>query len=297
MKVLIFGCGYLGSRAAQLWRGAGCEVFAVTRKPSHAETLRAMGLRPIVADITQPDSLAQLPAADTVLFAVGFDRSKYDDIEDVYVHGLNNVLQHLNEATRHLVYISSTGVFGDADGQWVDETTRPSPIRPGAVACLKAEQLIQASSFAAHSTVLRLAGIYGKDRVPKRKAIENRQWSLLSPDGHLNLIHVDDAAAISFQIVQQQIKNDMFVVSDGHPGLRREFYQFVADQLGAGPIDWSLDPADDVQVRSQADKKINNQKLIRRTAYRFLYPDYRSGIPASLGCESSHSVADAAREP
>ncbi len=297
MRVLIIGCGYLGSRAARLWQDAGCQVFAVTRSPDRAPRLAALGLHPIVADITQPHSLSQLPAADTVLFAVGFDRSKYDNIEDVYVAGLNNVLPHLVQATRHFVYISSTGVYGDADGQWVDESTEPSPRRPGAMACLKAEQQIQASSLATRSTILRLAGIYGAERVPRLAAIKERKWSRLSPQGHLNLIHVQDAAAICFQIVKQQMKNELFLVSDGQPCPRREFYEFVAQEVGTGPIDWNGSPAEDALARSQLDKKISNQKLVQAIGYQFIYPDYSSGVRASLTGGGPASVADNNRQP
>ncbi len=88
MNRLIFGCGYLGFRVARMWQGAGDRVFAVTRSKSRANQFEATGFIPIVADVTNPATLAELPAADTVLVAIGMDRTRYSDIRTVYVEGL-----------------------------------------------------------------------------------------------------------------------------------------------------------------------------------------------------------------
>src|SRR4051812_1668416 len=89
---LIFGCGYLGRRVAQRWATAGDEVVAVTRSERRAAEFAANGWRPIVADVTDPASLQNLPVADSILFAVGFDRGGNQSIHQVYVDGLANVL-------------------------------------------------------------------------------------------------------------------------------------------------------------------------------------------------------------
>ena len=79
----------------------------------------------MVADITEPGLLASIdpPEIETVLFSVGFDRSRYRDIRDVYVNGLENVLNWLPKSVQQFIYISSTGVYGNCDGEWVNETT------------------------------------------------------------------------------------------------------------------------------------------------------------------------------
>ena len=122
MKRLVVGCGYLGLRVAKRWFAAGDSVFALTRSQTRAAGLRAQGISPIVGDITLPASLDNLPEVDTVLFAVGMDRSRYSDIRLVYVDGLRHIIQRISPASKHLIYISSTGVYGDFGGQWVDET-------------------------------------------------------------------------------------------------------------------------------------------------------------------------------
>src|SRR5262245_43300638 len=98
MTKLIFGCGYLGERVANRWRDAGRESIVVTRSTNRAAQFRRDGFGTIVADVTRPESLRDLPNAETVLFAVGYDRALPNlgpTIEEVYAGGVRNVLAAL----------------------------------------------------------------------------------------------------------------------------------------------------------------------------------------------------------
>ena len=90
---LIFGCGYLGERVARRWRDQGEKVCCVTRSRQRANSFQREGFATLVADVTERESVANLPVAETVLFAVGFDRSRRETatIEDVYAGGMRNV--------------------------------------------------------------------------------------------------------------------------------------------------------------------------------------------------------------
>src|SRR4051812_34916957 len=121
MSTLIIGCGYLGRRlAAQLVRG-GERVYGTVRSPGRAGEIAGIGVEPIIADVLQPETLDQLPAVERVFYAVGFDRSAGAAMRDVYVDGLQNVLDRLPNSVRRFVYASSTGVYGQTSGEWVDE--------------------------------------------------------------------------------------------------------------------------------------------------------------------------------
>src|SRR5262249_12394551 len=115
---LVIGCGYLGRRVAVAWRDQGRTVYALTR--SRADELAATGLSPIVADVTDPASLSHLPKVDTVLYAVGRDRSSGQSMHSVYVTGLTNVLAALPPPAKFL-YVSSSSVYGQTGGEWVTE--------------------------------------------------------------------------------------------------------------------------------------------------------------------------------
>ena len=115
MRRLVIGCGYIGRKTAQAWAGRGDIVYAMTRSRDRADEFKAAGLHPVVADITDARSLPEVSEVDTVLVAVGMDRSRYDSIREVYVNGLANVISWLPETIDQLIYVSSTGVFGQFD--------------------------------------------------------------------------------------------------------------------------------------------------------------------------------------
>ena len=215
MKRLVFGCGFLGLPLAKAWSNKGDEVFGMTRKRERFAELKSAGIRPLLGDITDPESLQGLPVVDTVLVAVGMDRSSYSDIRDGLCGRLANILDALPAQVGHLIYVSSTGVYGDSDGHWVDEQTEPNPLREGGNACLAAEQMIKASQFQDRFTILRFAGLYGDSRIPMQAAIAGRQWDKLSPTGFLNLIHVEDGVRIMQAIADQRPFGETFLVSDG----------------------------------------------------------------------------------
>ena len=128
---LIVGCGYLGQRVADRWLQSGSNVFAITRSSTNAKNLSAGGIHPIIGDVTTadglPEAIRDLPEVDTVLWAVGFDRSAHASYRDVHVKGLLRTLQQIPNKPR-VVFISSTGVWGEETNE-VDESTPASPTR------------------------------------------------------------------------------------------------------------------------------------------------------------------------
>src|SRR5262245_9562227 len=100
---LIIGCGYLGQRVAALWRKQGKQVAALTR--GHGQQIQAAGITPIFGDVLQPKTLTTLPEAETILYAVGFDRNSGSSFREVYVDGLRNVLTAIAKPKR-FIYIS-----------------------------------------------------------------------------------------------------------------------------------------------------------------------------------------------
>ncbi len=282
MERLIFGCGYVGLRVGNAWARRGDSVFGLTRKSGRFDELGSKGIRPLLGDVTDPGSLGDLPCCDTVLVAIGMDRSTYSDIREIYVDGLKNVLDALPSQTGHLIYISSTGVYGDFGGEWVDEQSATKPQREGGQACLDAERLIQNSCFSDRYTILRFAGIYGESRVPMKSAIGEWQSSRLKPDGYLNLIHVEDGVGVVEQVARQKPMGQIFLVSDGDPPQRKDYYDEIADILGTGPIDWTIVETS-MAPRVRSDKRVCNSKLREQLGYVFRYPDFRAGLREALG--------------
>jgi len=286
---LIFGCGYLGTRVGRLWGSQRDRVNVVTRSDERAIELGTEGFITCGGDVTEPGSLTflnVLPELDTVLHAVGYDRGGEHSIHQVYAEGMQNVLAALPDSVGRFIYISTTGVYGDAGGEWIDEQTPPNPSRAGGQASLAAEQAIRESRFANKAIILRLAGIYGPGRLPYLKQIEAGEPIEAPQTGHLNLIHVDDAARIVHQVACSDFELTgprVYCVCDGNPVVRSDYYSELARLLGA-PEPRFATPADGSPraARAAADKRVSNRRLLEEVQPEWLYSTYREGLAAIL---------------
>ena len=281
MAKLIFGCGYLGQRVAALWRAAGHEVYAVTRSQQRVPALAAAGLVPIVADLASSAELPIPQGVRSVLFAVGYDRGSSQLIHDVYVGGLAWALACLPESVEKFIYISSTGVYGQVTGSEVDEDSPCQPTREGGRACLAAEELLRASKLADKSVILRLAGIYGPGRIPRSQDLLAGKPIDAPAAGWLNLIHVEDAARIVLLAEERAQPPKLYVVSDGQPAQRGDYYRELARLLGAPTPQFTEPPADSPAAqRAASDKRISPRRLFAELQPKLNYLSYREGLAA-----------------
>lgn len=283
MARLIVGCGYVGKRLAEHWQSQGDDgVFVTTRSTSRAADFEKEGFKPVIFDVTQQDDV-ELPAIDTLVFAVGFDRTTGHSIQEVYVEGLRRLLEQpaIRQSVRQFIYVSSTGVYGQTDGGWVDENSECRPNRDGGKACLAAEQLLESDDvFGPKTMILRLAGIYGPDRLPQAALLKRGEPLKVAADAHLNLIHVDDIVQI-IASCEQLSPPKKLCVSDGHPVLRRDFYEYLATRLGTSPPEFEApEPGSSRAERARGSKQIRNDRLMETLRPQFLYPTYREGLAA-----------------
>jgi nucleoside-diphosphate-sugar epimerase len=281
MSRLIIGCGYLGKRVALHWQNDQ-QLFVTTRSQERAAEFAAVGWQPLVGDITKPESLPTCPTdVRTVLIAVGFDRSNYESADQVYVQGLKNVLTWLPESLERIIYVSSTGVYSQADGSWIDESAPTQPTRDSGKACLAAEQLLQTSKFADRSIILRLAGIYGPDRLPRLKQLAAGEPLGAVAEGWLNLIQVEDAARIIVNAETDVPPPELLLVSDGNPVLRRSFYEELARLTDSPPPVFQVpEQGTTTAARGSTDKRVSNERLIDKLNPAFRFPSYREGLAA-----------------
>jgi nucleoside-diphosphate-sugar epimerase len=283
MSKLTFGCGYLGQRVARRWQEAGHEVFAVTRSADRARALSEKRFRPIVADVLQPASLVNLPAAESVLVAIGFDRSSGKSIREVYADGMRSILDALPRGTGKIIYTSSTGVYGQSQGEWVDEDSPCQPGREGGRACLEAERLLAAHPLGARGVILRLAGLYGPGRVPNIDEIRRNEPIAAPEQGWINLLHVDDAVQAVLAADERAPTPRTYVVADGNPVARRDYYQELARLLRAPPPVFASPAPDSPRAqRAASSKRACNARMINELGIRLRYPSYREGLAAIL---------------
>ena len=279
---LVFGCGYLGRRVAQQLISQGNRVWGVTRSHSKAEQLEQLGILPIIADWTDPETLQSLPHVQQILVSVSYDSHSRHDRHESQVGGLRNLLQHTSPVV-NLCYISTTGVYGQSDGDWVDESSPCQPRQPGGKTHMAAEQLLHEMRPADAWTILRLSGIYGPGRIPRVADVIAGRPIESPQDGYLNLIHVDDAAAIVISVWKNS-RQRIYLVSDDRPVIRGDFYREVARQFGA-PQPTFVDPSPNapVSMRATSNKRVSNRKMKTELMPTLMYPTFHQGIRNAVG--------------
>lgn len=287
---LIVGCGYLGKRVAlaELRQSPGRKVYATTRSPEKAEQFAAQGIVPIIADWTDRRTLAKLPPCDRVLVAVSYDRRGRLSRDESQVGGLSHLLDFVSPEA-DICYISTTGVYHQTGGLWVDENSPARARAEGGVAHLRAESLLHKRRPYGLWTILRLAGIYGPDRIPRVADVIHGRPIEGPHGGYLNLIHVDDAAdavlaAWDLATSDGARRERLYAVADDRPIIRRAFYEEIARLARvAAPIfttQGNDSPAAVLSSRSASNKRIWNRRFRRALMPRLTYRDYIDGLAA-----------------
>jgi nucleoside-diphosphate-sugar epimerase len=280
MTKLIIGCGYLGRRVARLWLDAGHSVAAITRSPARAEELKQQGIQSLVADITQPATLGKLPEADSVLFAVGYDATSGRSRREYFVDGLQTVLDALSPKIQRFILISSTSVYGQTEGQWIDEDAPCLPKTESGLAILEGENVLMASQFGQCALILRLAGLYGPGRLLRRAEVLMAGNPFVAPkDNFLNLIHIDDAATIIVAADMHAKLPCNYIVADGNPVKYCDYITYLAKLLGA-PVPRFQEPSafQSDQNRSLSNKRLSNARIQCELGVQLEYPTYKEGL-------------------
>jgi nucleoside-diphosphate-sugar epimerase len=282
MTKLIVGCGYLGLRVAKQWLEAGQAVVGITRSPARADELKQQGVEGVVADITRPQTLKVLPEVETVLFAVGYDAASGRSRREYYVSGLQAVIKALSPKTERFILISSTAVYGQNKGEWVDEDSPCQPKTESGWALLEAENVLAASRFGHYAVILRLAGLYGPGRLLRRaKDLLAGNLIMAEKERYLNLIHVDDAAAIVIAAETHAKPPRAYIVADGHPVKHCDYITYLAILLNIAnpqfqePMTWPND-----KNRRSTNKRLSNARMQRELGIQLKYPTYKDGLDA-----------------
>jgi len=258
-------------------------VFGITRSPARAAELAAIGITPVVYDVTNDlnsppsETLRELPPFDTVFWAVGFDRTSGTTHRDVHVAGLARLLDALQGSPR-VILSSSTGVWGDEGGGVVTEETPTNPSREAGHVLVEAESLLR-SHAKGPGVALRFAGLYGPDRLPRLDDLRSGRPIAADPESWLNLIHIDDAAAVVCAVAAAATPGPLYVVSDGHPVLRRDWYGHLAAIIGSPSPHW--EPS--LPRARGADKRVDPALLFRDLSIPLAHPDPLRGIEEVLG--------------
>jgi len=278
-RVLVAGCGYVGCALAARLVADAHEVWGLRRRPAGMPA----GVQPISADLSAPRSLKEpLPDLDFAFYLVSPGGSDDPFYRTACVDGLRGLLQALDRQSRRLrrlFFASSTSVYAQRDGEWVDEGSRTSGSRPTTRRLLEGEALAQQAPIPV--TRVRFAGIYGPrrtrlvDRVRSGNAVYRK-----SPPQWTNRIHRDDAAGALRHLMGLAAPESLYLGVDCEPATEQGVLEWLSGALGAPPP--RPGPAGDAAGRGgESNKRCRNRRLLD-SGYRFLYPSYREGYQAVL---------------
>ena len=287
MRVGILGCGYVGLELARQLHGDH-DVVGVRRSPDGIDAIEATGATAVRADVTDPDGLASVPDVDALVFAASSGGRGAAAAERVYVEGLRTAIEAFGSREsppEQLVYTSSTGVYGDHDGAFVDEDTPLDPTTEKTRILVAAERIARelAPEYGIDGGVARFAGLYGPDRYRLERYLEGPVT-----EGYLNMIHREDAAGI-VRFMLESTDSELLVAVDDEPVDKWTFADWLADECGVdSPAKrTTAERLDDEGLSEAARRRILTSKRcsndrVRELGYKFRYPTYRAGYRAAI---------------
>ena len=229
-RLLIIGCGDVALRAIPLLRKR-YRVFALLRDPAKCAALRELGVQPLLGDLDDRNSLERISGlADAVLH---FAPPPNNGVQDTRTQNLLSALSQ-GKPPKHLVYISTSGVYGDCGGAWVNETHPLKTTSPRSQRRVDAEMQVRiwARRNQVNATILRVPGIYAADRLPLGRVQQGTPAIIASEDSYTNHIHADDLARISIAALQYGKSCRVYHASDDSHLKMGEYFDNVADAFG-----------------------------------------------------------------
>lgn len=263
-KVLIAGCGDVGNALATRLLADHCEVWGVRRR---IDAL-ASGVRPWRIDLTDRASFDAPPAAfDYLFYTASADRRDESHYRAVYVDGLRDLMDALRVAgcpLRRIFFTSSTAVYGQSGGEWVDEDSETAPPRFNGRVLLEAEAIVREARETGIN--MRLSGIYGPGRT--RLVRKVRDGEATATGSWTNRIHVEDCAGALHHVMRLHDPEAVYLGSDDEPVTTADVTTWLSTELHV-----SAPPAGPAE---SLNKRCRNERL-RNTGYNFQYPTFREG--------------------
>lgn len=269
MNIVVVGCGYLGMEIAALWKKAGHFVTATTRHPEKLDTLAKVSQRAVVLKGNDEDEIALLITHnDLIVVTIGADSPEL--YESAYLNTAQ-VFRHLAlemDLPRHLIYTSSTSVYGDHNGHFVDEMSALNANNAqGKILIDTEKQYLQLAELGWHVCILRLAEIYGPGRELSQR-VRQMQGHVLPGTGnaYTNMVHTQDCTHAIDYAFRHHLEGAFNLADDDHP-TRKELYDAVSAKFHLPKVKW--DPSH--TPLHAGNKRVSNHK-IKAEGFAFRHP-------------------------
>jgi nucleoside-diphosphate-sugar epimerase len=270
-QVLIVGCGDIGQRLAQCLPQDAYKVTGLRRNPP----ANLPYLRYQICDVNNAEKLAEVLKQNYAVIVISMTPSDRSDAgyERAYVQACKNLVEglHANHCKPRLViFVSSTAVYGQMDGSWVDENSPTEPESFSGKRLLEAEAILQNSGFA--NTIVRFSGIYGPNR---NRLIEQVRQGKASGNMHFtNRIHADDCARSLAHLIEINRKGEklqpVYLATDSAPAPMVEVVTWLAEQMGVAEF------LSESATNERGNKRCSNKRLLD-SGFVFRYPDFKVG--------------------
>ncbi len=266
-SILIAGCGYVGTALALELSKRGNTVWGLSRSVGNVSE---KSFEHITADLTKSSTLQNLPKVDWVIVSVAPEKSDTKSYRKTYVEGVGNLIR--TGLAKRILYISSTSVYGQKSGEWVDENSPTEPDHQTGKILLEAEKQILRSRIP--SIVFRLGGIYGSDR-NRIAFLKNGPVEMDRPDDYINLIHLDDIVTGVILLLEKGKTGEVYLGVDDKPVKRREYFTEISEMMEASAPSFKTGE-DESFLTGRSNKQCRNQKL-KSLGYEFKYSTFREG--------------------
>lgn len=288
-NIVIAGCGYLGRHLAHRHLSRGDQVLALVRRAESQAALQSEGIDTVRIDLDSDTGPAMPDCSSSLLYWLappprsGVSDSRSSRFIEL-IHG---------QTPRRVVLVSTTGVYGDCSGDWVDETRQPNPKVPRALRRCSAERQWRdwADGSSGSLVILRLAGFYGPGRLPLARLRKGLPMLREQESPYSNRIHRDDLIEVCLAAMEKGEAGEVYNVSDGHPSTMLDYFNRVADLAGLErPPQIGRKQAEDRLSEGMIgylneSRRIDNHKMLTELKVKLRYPTLAEGLPACLPLE------------
>lgn len=278
-KVVFVGCGDIAQRAARQLNEGEFQLVGLRRNVDQLPEF----IEPLAIDLDASTDLAPLHniAPEVVVITLTPNERSEAGYQRCYVTNLQKIINALQQAQtkpRLVIFVSSTSVYGQNSGEWVDENSVTEPSEFNGRAILRGEQLLKDSKLP-HG-ILRFSGIYGPGRTRLIEQVKNNEWSENDASLWTNRIHADDGAGFIAHLIQKKCRGEevdsLFVVSDNQPVLLHDVKQWLAEKM--------KQPCANFQVENKqfTGKRCLNKKMLA-SGYHLIFENYKQGYAGLIG--------------
>jgi len=285
IDTVIMGCGDIGRRIGRHLLGEGTSVLAVARSHEKLLKLEAEGFEVLAADFDQPESLPAVPLHNAEVFYAmppqGGGKSDYRMMNFCRLLSAEN-------CPRKLVYLGTSGVYGDCGGAIVTEETPINPQTARAQRRASAEEQLRSAAdlLGFELVILRITGIYGPGRLPVARIMQGHPVLKPAEAPFTNRIHALDLVRICLAAMAKGADGDIFNVSDGQESTMGDYFTAVADlyqlprpaQISLAEAEERMNPL--MLSYLKESRRMDNRKMREKLGIELVYPNLTAGLQA-----------------